>query len=552
MKRNHAVSFAVLLSLVAALTLSSQAVSGAAVTVELPDASNPFAASVVGVAPAGTLTAHAGASNVFVEWSPVPGAEAYRTRHRVAGRVWRAWVTSTSAAVSRNVTGLARSTAHEVEFQVRVAGVWSATSALGVRTRPASTVAPVKTVTAEATVDRLMVAWSGGQVGTQFRVAVSRNGGPEELIAVTYRSGLALELAHEPGDSLVFAVGARVEGVWGPAWVRSTPYAVPTAGHTHHEGQWVPATEETAEYAEVRVPTRYAVFDPTPMNDPTWGITRMGFLVNCPSVRFAAVDPIVSPGVDRTAHLHEFFGNPEVTPHTTTQQLADVPSAAIGCSDRNDKSGYWSPAVYQDGRRVTATGMSIYYKSPTGFEQPIPFGLRVVAGDAAATGNQGSHIGWWEADAKVVLSAERDTMIARSDRSPIALRINFPQCWDGVHLDSPDHRSHLAYSVDTARHDNHFVGTPLSPEDGNGCPASHPVRIPQVTTFTRYDVAGGEGLRLSSGPWYTFHQDFWNGWAPEQMAELSALCGAVQRHMCRISPSSDLQAMGQFMVTVPA
>jgi hypothetical protein len=26
-------------------------------------------------------------------------------------------------------------------------------------------------------------------------------------------------------------------------------------------------------------------------------------------------------------------------------------------------------------------------------------------------------------------------------------RIAFPQCWDGVNLDSPDHKSHMAYPI---------------------------------------------------------------------------------------------------------
>ena len=526
--------------------------SAADISVVPPDPANQHVSTGALAGGTGAVTAHAGATNVFVEWDPVVDALGYRIRNRIAGRSWRSWQSVPPSALSRNVTGLSRGTRYEVEFQALVGSEWATPTLLTLRTRPSTTVPAVTAVQAEATVDRMMVSWTGGQTGTQFRVAASRNGGTEYTVATTYRTGVALDLEREPGDSFVFAVTARVNGIWATTSARSTLYTVPTGGHTHGESRWVVATEETAGYTEERVPTRYTVFDPLVMNDPIWGITRMGFLVSCPSVTFAAVDPIVSPGNDRTAHLHEFFGNPAVSPSSTTQQLADVPSDEISCSDRNDKSAYWSPAVYQDGRRVTAKSMSVYYKSPSGFEQPIPFGLRMVAGDAAATAGQPSHVGWWEADDKTALSAEHGEMVTRSDRLPIALRMNFPQCWDGVHLDSPDHQSHLAYSIDTSRHDNHFVGTPLTPEDGNGCPETHPVRIPQLTTFAFYDVDGGEGLRLSSGPWYTFHQDFWNAWSPEQLAELTAQCGAVERRMCRINASADLQALGQFWVTIPA
>jgi len=43
----------------------------------------------------------------------------------------------------------------------------------------------------------------------------------------------------------------------------------------------------------------------------------------------------------------------------------------------------------------------------------------------------------------------------------------FPSCWDGKNLDSPDHQSHVAYQS----------GSALA---GDQCPATHPVRIPQV------------------------------------------------------------------------
>jgi hypothetical protein len=42
-------------------------------------------------------------------------------------------------------------------------------------------------------------------------------------------------------------------------------------------------------------------------------------------------------------------------------------------------------------------------------------------------------------------------------------QVYFPSCWDGVNLDSPDHRSHMAYPTQTY--------------DNGPCPASHPVRI---------------------------------------------------------------------------
>lgn len=42
------------------------------------------------------------------------------------------------------------------------------------------------------------------------------------------------------------------------------------------------------------------------------------------------------------------------------------------------------------------------------------------------------------------------------------------RCWDGVNLDSPDHKSHVAFPANG------------SFEMGSACPESHPVKIPQL------------------------------------------------------------------------
>ncbi len=53
----------------------------------------------------------------------------------------------------------------------------------------------------------------------------------------------------------------------------------------------------------------------------------------------------------------------------------------------------------------------------------------------------------------------------------------FPSCWDGKNLDSPDHRSHMAYSTD---------GRVLA---GSACPSTHPVRVPQLMYEMLWDTA---------------------------------------------------------------
>jgi hypothetical protein len=73
---------------------------------------------------------------------------------------------------------------------------------------------------------------------------------------------------------------------------------------------------------------------------------------------------------------------------------------------------------------------------------------------------------------------EPETLTFPTKPCPLGIMINhrFPTCWDGVNLDSPDHREHMAYPEE---------GTF---ESGGKCPASHPVRVPQILLETVWDT----------------------------------------------------------------
>ncbi len=58
----------------------------------------------------------------------------------------------------------------------------------------------------------------------------------------------------------------------------------------------------------------------------------------------------------------------------------------------------------------------------------------------------------------------------------IMVNTRFPTCWDGVNVDSEDHQSHVAYPSS---------GT----FESNGpCPATHPVKVPQVFYEAIFDT----------------------------------------------------------------
>jgi hypothetical protein len=58
----------------------------------------------------------------------------------------------------------------------------------------------------------------------------------------------------------------------------------------------------------------------------------------------------------------------------------------------------------------------------------------------------------------------------------IRTTVTFPTCWDGKNIDSPDHKSHVAYPE---------VGTF---ESTGTCPESHPVHLPQLMYEVMWDV----------------------------------------------------------------
>ncbi len=241
------------------------------------------------------------------------------------------------------------------------------------------------------------------------------------------------------------------------------------------------------------------------------------FRTYCFYSHMASDDPLVAPGRPGGSHLHTFFGNTGVNAFSNADSIQHTGDSTCRGGTAN-RSGYWVPSIVDSntGEAIVPEFLISYYKTGyTGVQasevNTMPQGLRMIAGDARATGPSGlphwlRPVSWncaWDSAGNG--TSATNEMQQCSPGQMVKMVVAFPQCWDGRNLDSADHKSHMAYS-------------------DNGCPATHPVALPQVSFNVYWSVpAGGNwSWRLSSdmysGPaGYSGHGDWWNGWDPAVM-----------------------------------
>ncbi|MEV4345058.1 DUF1996 domain-containing protein [Actinoplanes sp. NPDC049596] len=252
------------------------------------------------------------------------------------------------------------------------------------------------------------------------------------------------------------------------------------------------------------------------------------FRADCQYSHRLADDPIVLPGLPGASHMHSFVGNKAVDADTTAGDLTKF--TATTCKPVQDHSAYWVPTLYDNatGKPVETTGFRVYYRSLRAGSQdvmPLPNGLRMVAGDAkkkvpTPRGAQGqfycAFYGPGDLDG-VARSTNGNWPICGGDAT-LHFMLQFPDCWDGRHLDSPNHKDHVAFGT------------------GQGCPAGHPVRIPAITFDIQYGVKGTPaGYYLSSDKDLksasSMHGDAFVMWDQDAMNKRTKDC-IQQRRTC--------------------
>jgi hypothetical protein len=257
--------------------------------------------------------------------------------------------------------------------------------------------------------------------------------------------------------------------------------------------------------------TGFVVYSPSDSDYPQ----KVDFVVTSTVYKTAPDDPIVYPGQPGASHDHTFSCSKAVTASSTPKDL--WLAKVTNCNLSRDHASYWTPSIYANGVKILPYQTRAYYRAGTRDVtkiKPMPFGLRIVAGDAKATSPQNAGIAGFQcrnlAEGNTI--PKQSTPPACPQGDFLEPSVVFPNCWDGKNLDSPDHKSHMSYAKPDA-----------------ACDSAHSVRLPQLTIAQRYEPNATYNKKVTlasmmTNSQYTLHADFMNAWDPVMMDFLTTNC----------------------------
>ncbi|KAK3487885.1 uncharacterized protein B0T23DRAFT_323285 [Neurospora hispaniola] len=288
------------------------------------------------------------------------------------------------------------------------------------------------------------------------------------------------------------------------------------------------------------------------------GPSQAALRFGCSTLSIQRLDPLVEPGRLPSSHVHQIVGG--------------------NAFNVSDFSNYWTAVLFfkhTNGtyKRVPIMqnsalpngingGMTIYYTQQdffsngnqkiTAFKPISETGFRMTVGSPTTNNlnDAKGHVG-----IRFVCLTDKNTRFPELPDFPtkpckggIMTVQHFPSCWDDKNLDSPDHHSHM---YNTAKE----AFSPAGP-----CPASHPVRMPQVAYETLWDTTqfnnmwpkdGSNPFVLSYGvnKGYGTHADYVFGWKGDSLQK--AMDSSCMFNACengRPLKSQNVQAMNKCAV----
>jgi len=247
------------------------------------------------------------------------------------------------------------------------------------------------------------------------------------------------------------------------------------------------------------------------------------FTVNCVPLTLQRADPIVQPGIAST-HVHSIIGGNAFRRNMSGKMDATMANST-SCDKALDHSNYWVPQLYHYRvsdkmyEMVRLSGAAVYYQKRACNYAPglktcdknvlplaFPDGFRMVTGDPKRRTQNDTDFEQKAISFMCIGTAGSGDVhgFPKTHCDQFRSQIYFPSCWNGVDLDSPTHKSHVAYPA-------------IGNYNGGVCPASHPVALFSIF-FEFYFETGGypdiDHFAFANGDptGYGYHGDFIMGW----------------------------------------
>ena len=221
------------------------------------------------------------------------------------------------------------------------------------------------------------------------------------------------------------------------------------------------------------------------------------FITVCKFTHFAPDDPIVHYKMPGMSHHHSFFGNVTTNAFST---LSSLRKGATSCQRPEDTASYWAPTLLLTTSPYARRGRRLLPPQHARQGEAVSGGAEDRRRQRASRrSRRAMHVVFWNCSTD---PTDPSMKIPSCATPSLHVHVRFPNCWDGKHLDSANHHSHMAYSAKGV------------------CPKRYPVAVPQIMLIIQYPISNETPLQLASCGQISGHADFFNGWSPPELKRL--------------------------------